>query len=72
MVKEKKEVVKKLIEALPKMSTYELGYLLGRVEEKEDAGCINQNGFHGALHPVDQEPFLQQANGINAMAEGFY
>ena len=35
MVKEKKEVVKKLIEALPKMSTYELGYLLGRVEEKE-------------------------------------
>lgn len=37
MMKEKKEVVKKLIEALPKMSTYELGYLLGRVEEKEDA-----------------------------------
>lgn len=37
MQKEKKEVVKKLIEALPKMSTYELGYLLGRVEEKEDA-----------------------------------
>ena len=37
MMKEKKEVVKKLIEALPKMSTYELGYLLGRVEEREDA-----------------------------------
>ena len=37
MMKEKKEVVEKLIEAIPKMSTYELGYLLGRVEEKEEA-----------------------------------
>ena len=37
MMKEKKEVVEKLIEAIPKMSTYELGYLLGRVEEKEES-----------------------------------
>ena len=44
MSEKEKEVVEKLKEAIPNMSDFDKGYILGKVEnmaEKSDKGCNN-------------------------------
>lgn len=45
MSEKEKEIVKKLKEAIPKMSDFDKGYILGKVEnmaEKSDKECDNK------------------------------